>query len=187
MIRRPPRSTRTDTLFPYTTLFRSAGGDATRHSYARRLAKRAGLPAMRWRPVNFFQGRADTAPSCDCRRDRPGPDLKRNPMRKTLLASTCLATLLSTAAHAETTIATATTAPVRTSTIQSGAPDDIKITSAGSIKPTVAGPAVPVGSSNKVVNEGQSEFTHAAGEPGSIEGAGPARKCGVVEKGWDGR
>src|SRR3546814_1377897 len=32
MIRRPPRSTRTDTLFPYTTLFRSPGrytcGDA---------------------------------------------------------------------------------------------------------------------------------------------------------------
>src|SRR3546814_8072935 len=27
MIRRPPRSTRTDTLFPYTTLFRSQGGD----------------------------------------------------------------------------------------------------------------------------------------------------------------
>src|SRR3546814_6273735 len=26
MRRRPPRSTRTDTLFPYTTLFRSAGG-----------------------------------------------------------------------------------------------------------------------------------------------------------------
>src|SRR3546814_9764721 len=26
MIRRPPRSTRTDTLFPYTTLFRSADG-----------------------------------------------------------------------------------------------------------------------------------------------------------------
>ena len=51
-------------------------------------------------------------------------------MRKTLLASTCLATLLSTTAHAETTITTATTAPVRTSTIKSGAPDDIKITSA---------------------------------------------------------
>src|SRR3546814_9634997 len=28
MIRRPPRSTRTDTLFPYTTLFRSAGRHA---------------------------------------------------------------------------------------------------------------------------------------------------------------
>src|SRR3546814_10615225 len=27
MIRRPPRSTRTDTLFPYTTLFRSPSGD----------------------------------------------------------------------------------------------------------------------------------------------------------------
>src|SRR3546814_3907400 len=27
MIRRPPRSTRTDTLFPYTTLFRSCAGD----------------------------------------------------------------------------------------------------------------------------------------------------------------
>src|SRR3546814_17591207 len=26
MIRRPPRSTRTDTLFPYTTLFRSTDG-----------------------------------------------------------------------------------------------------------------------------------------------------------------
>src|SRR3546814_13117675 len=28
MIRRPPRSTRTDTLVPYTTLFRSIGGAA---------------------------------------------------------------------------------------------------------------------------------------------------------------
>src|SRR3546814_1577964 len=27
MRRRPPRSTRTDTLFPYTTLFRAEGGD----------------------------------------------------------------------------------------------------------------------------------------------------------------
>src|SRR3546814_11292480 len=32
MIRRPPRSTRTDTLFPYTTLFRSEGEEhAVRH------------------------------------------------------------------------------------------------------------------------------------------------------------
>src|SRR3546814_11224462 len=29
MIRRPPRSTRTDTLFPYTTLFRSSEGAPT--------------------------------------------------------------------------------------------------------------------------------------------------------------
>src|SRR3546814_95169 len=30
MLRRPPRSTRTDTLFPYTTLFRSGGGFRSR-------------------------------------------------------------------------------------------------------------------------------------------------------------
>src|SRR3546814_10863022 len=30
MIRRPPRSTRTDTLFPYTTLFRSEAGREAR-------------------------------------------------------------------------------------------------------------------------------------------------------------
>src|SRR3546814_3682890 len=30
MIRRPPRSTRTDTLFPYTTLFRSGSPDVRR-------------------------------------------------------------------------------------------------------------------------------------------------------------
>src|SRR3546814_13387938 len=30
MIRRPPRSTRTDTLFPYTTLFRSRQGEVHR-------------------------------------------------------------------------------------------------------------------------------------------------------------
>src|SRR3546814_10605627 len=32
MIRRPPRSTRTDTLFPYTTLFRSPGSGAHLHT-----------------------------------------------------------------------------------------------------------------------------------------------------------
>src|SRR3546814_2582657 len=34
MIRRPPRSTRTDTLFPYTTLFRSYKGEYLRHQFA---------------------------------------------------------------------------------------------------------------------------------------------------------
>src|SRR3546814_11398323 len=33
MIRRPPRSTRTDTLFPYTTLVRSDGEEPGRHRY----------------------------------------------------------------------------------------------------------------------------------------------------------
>src|SRR3546814_16325201 len=41
MIRRPPRSTRTDTLFPYTTLFRSKGGGG-----GERNAKRAGPQQM---------------------------------------------------------------------------------------------------------------------------------------------
>src|SRR3546814_18931378 len=51
MIRRPPRSTRTDTLFPYTTLFRSqldaalaAFPDARFDSY--RLPERSGDAAM---------------------------------------------------------------------------------------------------------------------------------------------
>src|SRR3546814_8385491 len=39
MIRRPPRSTRTDTLFPYTTLFRSPRSDRIRPR--RLLARRA--------------------------------------------------------------------------------------------------------------------------------------------------
>src|SRR3546814_14875346 len=40
MIRRPPRSTRTDTLFPYTTLFRSDGKPMHRafHAKVRRVA-----------------------------------------------------------------------------------------------------------------------------------------------------
>src|SRR3546814_15977351 len=35
MIRRPPRSTRTDTLFPYTPLFRSARNQAAEQSASR--------------------------------------------------------------------------------------------------------------------------------------------------------
>src|SRR3546814_770194 len=47
MIRRPPRSTRTDTLFPYTTLFRSRGQVPDTHAilYARR-------PKDRFDPMN---------------------------------------------------------------------------------------------------------------------------------------
>src|SRR3546814_1141697 len=37
MIRRPPSSTRTDTLFPYTTLFRSDAGRAAEQIVADRL------------------------------------------------------------------------------------------------------------------------------------------------------
>src|SRR3546814_5693252 len=55
MIRRPPRSTRTDTLFPYTTLFRSrrraldryleAGGGRGRRGQARRAGAIGALEA----------------------------------------------------------------------------------------------------------------------------------------------
>src|SRR3546814_19904431 len=55
MIRRPPRSTRTDTLFPYTTLFRSQAPLHRRRAIAardagverqrvRRFIRRAGIP-----------------------------------------------------------------------------------------------------------------------------------------------
>src|SRR3546814_1897540 len=44
MIRRPPRSTRTDTLFPYTTLFRSQW---------RRPAGRLGLSGVAMEKLNF--------------------------------------------------------------------------------------------------------------------------------------
>src|SRR3546814_11664725 len=57
MIRRPPRSTRTDTLFPYTTLFRSAGDAGWLCPVAagrRRLGRRrlsGGVPAADSDPV----------------------------------------------------------------------------------------------------------------------------------------
>src|SRR3546814_6150391 len=44
MIRRPPRSTRTDTLFPYTTLFRSTRSTARCWRAHRRATRRAPRP-----------------------------------------------------------------------------------------------------------------------------------------------
>src|SRR3546814_13783505 len=46
MIRRPPRSTRTDTLFPYTTLFRS-------ESLVRLARYRDKEPPDSWRPLLY--------------------------------------------------------------------------------------------------------------------------------------
>src|SRR3546814_7422743 len=45
MIRRPPRSTRTDTLFPYTTLFRSICCSDGRYPI--------GQSPIRWKPCHF--------------------------------------------------------------------------------------------------------------------------------------
>src|SRR3546814_1043345 len=47
MIRRPPRSTRTDTLFPYTTLFRSRPRRQPRQETLRVLAEHLDLGALR--------------------------------------------------------------------------------------------------------------------------------------------
>src|SRR3546814_2350505 len=47
MIRRPPRSTRTDTLFPYTTLFRSGSRRGGRHLAHRTGAARRAVPRYR--------------------------------------------------------------------------------------------------------------------------------------------
>src|SRR3546814_6904495 len=44
MIRRPPRSTRTDTLFPYTTLFRSSSAICVRTS-------NSASSIRSWRPI----------------------------------------------------------------------------------------------------------------------------------------
>src|SRR3546814_4751988 len=59
MIRRPPRSTRTDTRFPYTTLFRSSGrhlGDRTADDPDRTGQHRAYRRACQ-RPANCPGGR----------------------------------------------------------------------------------------------------------------------------------
>src|SRR3546814_14976903 len=64
MIRRPPRSTRTDTLFPYTTLFRS-GRQIEREGYSKFSEKRMFLkyfPAQSCIPQQgFFCNNANAA------------------------------------------------------------------------------------------------------------------------------
>src|SRR3546814_3010307 len=54
MIRRPPRSTRTDTLFPYTTLFRSDDGKHRRRESYVDQEHRGNAPVIRSGP---FAGR----------------------------------------------------------------------------------------------------------------------------------
>src|SRR3546814_9726317 len=53
MIRRPPRSTRTDTLVPYTTLFRAGAGRDDRGGVSADRGQRANLLSLAqgiWRP-----------------------------------------------------------------------------------------------------------------------------------------
>ena len=76
--------------------------------------------------------------------------------RKVLVATVAAAPILALAfgASAETSISTARTTPVATSTATGSAPDDIRVTADGSIKPTTAGAIVTLDSNNKVVNLG---------------------------------
>src|SRR3546814_18015689 len=57
MIRRPPRSTRTDTLFPYTTLFRSDG--RLRQAEAQGHLREAHRPVLRDHHLDQREGALD--------------------------------------------------------------------------------------------------------------------------------
>ncbi len=91
--------------------------------------------------------------------------------RKRLVASVAAAPLLifgaGAMAQTVTEITTAVTAPVKTST--GGL--DVKVTSTGSIKPTVTGPALEIDSNDSVVNEGAIGTTDVDGSVG-IQAAG---------------
>src|SRR3546814_6994004 len=74
MIRRPPRSTRTDTLFPYTTLFRSL--------YARAAEQQRPMPEMKPELLSMWGGEIFLFPNflilpqagnCEMYRSRPDP------------------------------------------------------------------------------------------------------------------
>jgi outer membrane autotransporter protein len=84
-------------------------------------------------------------------------------MRRVLFAAVAAAPLcaiLNSPAAAETVITTAVTTPVRTSTAANGAPDDVRVASGGSVRPT-SGVAVTLDSNNTVVNEGTISITGA--------------------------
>src|SRR3546814_4979779 len=60
MIRRPPRSTRTDTLFPYTTLFRSGAASHGCRVRRRQPATRARFPYRAPAPRRYRAGAASS-------------------------------------------------------------------------------------------------------------------------------
>src|SRR3546814_16157564 len=73
MIRRPPRSTRNDTLFPYTTLFRSRANRRRRWASAALRACPSSLRIRRAARREPRKRRADGAP--DTSRGVPNPSL----------------------------------------------------------------------------------------------------------------
>lgn len=95
-------------------------------------------------------------------------------MKRLLVSAAVLPLVFASAAQGETKISTATTAPVKTSTIAAGAPDHLTIETAGSIAPTVAGAAVTVDSSNAVLNNGAITFNGVNGATGILINPGVA-------------
>ena len=90
--------------------------------------------------------------------------------RKVLVATVAAAPLLALgfAASAETTVTTARTTPIATSTATTSAADDVRITADGSIKPTTAGAIVTLDSNNKVVNAGTLQTTGVSNSVGVL-------------------
>ena len=78
-------------------------------------------------------------------------------MSRSLLTTAALAPLLALAggARAETEVTSSSrTTPIATSTANAGAADDVKITSDGTIKPTVSGAVATLDSDNALTNNG---------------------------------
>src|SRR3546814_17047092 len=106
MIRRPPRSTRTDTLFPYTTLFRSVprpararrvhaeGARVGAHRHRAQAGGRTGRQrphergrgGVRARPPHRCDPGEATLDACPARWPRPTSTMTRSPAGWTLAA-----------------------------------------------------------------------------------------------------
>ena len=83
-----------------------------------------------------------------------------SPRHLLLAADSPLCLMAAAPAWAETAIATAVTTPAATAAAASGARDDVRVTTAGSIKPT-GGTALTLNSNNSVTLEGAIAISDA--------------------------
>ena len=99
--------------------------------------------------------------------------------RRALLASAAALPLLQAApARADTTISTAVTTPIATSSVAAGAPDNIYIDGAGSVAPTTPGAAVTIDSDNSVSLGGAIKFNNVEDAVGILAQGG---RAGVIQ------
>ncbi|CAN7181198.1 autotransporter domain-containing protein [Phenylobacterium sp. LjRoot225] len=90
-------------------------------------------------------------------------------MKRLFLSAALAPLILPDMAQCEIVISTATTTPVRTSTVASGQPDSITIDTAGSIKPAAAGAAVILDAVGRAVtNKGAIAFDGVNGATGVL-------------------